>query len=164
MVVRAQEGEDCRNAVARASGSRRGFIVFFIYLLLGPPLGALVFYLGLIGYSVIDNGFGNSSGWAVADAVEFVVAFFSLLWVITLFSYFFGGLQAAGTGLILAILSRDGGRFGYGLAFMAALVPSFLGAALLAGDAPGFAVALFATGLVASFLLRFLFRKRFGRA
>ena len=164
MVVHVQEDKGYVSVAADTPRGRRRFIVFFIYLLLGPPLGALVFYLGLIGYSFIESGFGNpSDGMSVAAVAEFVVAFFSFLWVIVFFSYFAGGLQAAGTGLILAVVSKDGGRFGYNLAFLAALVPSFLGAVLFAGDTPGFAVAMFVTGIVASLLLRLLFRERFRR-
>ena len=139
-------------------------LVFFIYMIAGPPIGGALFLLGFMGYGIFaETGPTFLSKFDETAVLRFFATLPMIFGFTLLFGYFLGGLQAAGAGLILTLMSDKNGRFGYGLAFLAAIVPSLLGAWLWMGDAPGFAAILFSLGLAASLVLRFLFRKRFGR-
>lgn len=138
-------------------------MIFFIYLIFGPPVGGIAFVAGFMGYDFITQFV--ASEWIVKEqditGVAQIVALSPLyILVVIFFSYFFGGLQAAATGLIITLLSKRNGTFGYVLAFIAPLVPSMLGAWMFR-SAPGFASLLATTGVFASLAIRFLFRKRF---
>lgn len=139
-------------------------MIFFIYLIFGPPTGGLLFLLSLMAYGLIEPGPAYDPAPSESSIIDFLWGIPMFVGFVAVFGYFFGGLQAAGTGLLLTFMSKEDGRFGYGLAFLAALVPSFLGAVLFGLDAPGFAVSLFVTGVAASLVLRVLFRKRFRRS
>jgi hypothetical protein len=84
-----------------------------------------------------------------------------------LYSYFFGGLQAAATGMALGLSSR-GGRFTYVAAFVSAAVVSLIaGATMMAtmdlqsSDAAWVPWLLAVLGVLASLSLRVLFRRVF---
>ena len=143
-------------------------MIFFIYLLAGPPAGATLFVAGVVAYGIglqlsgagVGIGYNGPSETSMLQTIATIPVF----WIVaSVLSYIFGGLQAAGTGLLLTFMSGEDGRFGYGLAFFAALVPSFFGAVLFGRDAPGYFAVLFAIGVAASLILRFHFRKRFSR-
>jgi hypothetical protein len=71
--------------------------VFFIFAIAGPPLGALT----LFAIATVVNpptSFGQ------------IGTFFSGIGLVIAFSYVFGGLQAAGVGLVAAISRRLGRR------------------------------------------------------
>ncbi|WP_428409629.1 hypothetical protein [Hyphococcus sp.] len=139
-----------------AGGRGRKVATILIYLLLGPPVGGMIFAAFFSVSNVYNFLTGSSANQE--DLVSGTVGLFVLAMP---FSYMFGGLQAAMTGVIIAICTRNEGRFGYGLAFLASLVSSLVGAVIFGRDAVGFGVILVVVGVLSSLVLRFLFRKVF---
>lgn len=140
---------------------RRKVMVFFIYLIFGPPIGGIITLTSMLGYVVIEEGFGQtfSNEWFSGFPLfPFYILFLSL------WGYLFGGVQAALTGLILSISSDAGGRFGYFHALLATIPPSILaGIFLYFQERDGFVASgvLAIVSVVASLVVRFLFRNRF---
>ncbi|MFC2952843.1 hypothetical protein ACFOOP_12970 [Marinicaulis aureus] len=140
---------------------------FFIYLIAGPPIGALVFMAFLCAMAIeaafITPSLTSPSVPSEAAILGTFVSLIAFTPVALMFSYFFGGLQAAATGLLLIFLSDRQGKFSYGAAMLAAL-PSSLAALFIIGrDSIGFGVVVALIGMLSSLILRLIFRKRFGR-
>lgn len=163
-----ESGEPMAELAEARELKARKLMIFFFYLLAGPPAGATLFVAGVLAYGIglQLSGAGVGIGYYGSGETGMlqIIATIPMFWILaSVLSYIFGGLQAAGTGLLLTFMSSENGRFGYGLAIFAALVPSLLGAVMFGRDAPGYFAVLFAIGVASSLLLRFLFRKRFSR-
>lgn len=148
---------------------RRTAMVFFIYLIFGPPIGGLATILAfLVLPGILAGNFGLLGD---ASGEGFVQLVFLPVWVVmlSLWGYVFGGVQAAMTGLILAACSDLDGRFGYDRAIFATLPPSVFAGIFIGKDyvddygaGHGFlTLVLTLASIVASLALRYLFRKRF---
>ncbi len=87
------------------------FVVVLIFLLVGPPVGAIVF----LGMLAVWIGKGSDPG-----AIGSVFAFLTLYGII--FSWFIGGLPAILTGLFFAIWQTFIGRTRWTLAAIAGIV------------------------------------------
>ncbi|PQA85599.1 hypothetical protein CW354_21930 [Marinicaulis flavus] len=141
----------------------RRFAIFCVYLVLGPPVGGLFLIAGALltaGASVFTgngDGISSGSGW------DTIFGVFALTPLVLMFSYLFGGLQAAATGLFLAVFSGKEGRFGYILAVLAPVPPGLVALFVMGRDGLSGGLALGLLGILASVTLRFVFRKSFGR-
>lgn len=150
------------------TGSHREPRIIMIYALVGPPFGGMIVFLMFL----ISASFGET--WRENLHDDFSGTIFSLIGAAIGFpvmGYPFGGVQALLTGLLIKTVASSGGRFGYLTAFLA---PAFVGAAVtvlltyLYYDGVGFApisvfIAVGLIGIVASLIVRFLFRRRFGK-
>ncbi len=97
-------------------------VILLIFLLVGPPVGAIVF-LGMLAVWI-----GKSSD---PGAVGSVFAFLTLYGI--LFSWFIGGLPALLTGLVFALWQTFVGRASWGMAALVG-VGAGLMLVLVAGD------------------------------
>jgi len=136
--------------------------IFFIYLLAGPPIGALILIVagGLVSIllSSVTHPLSGNYGMSIPEVVTY---YFFATPMAMLFSYIFGGLQAAGTGLFLTFLSTEKGKFNYSAALLAPLPPSGIAFVVTGHTMAGFGVLLCILSVLSSLMLRFLFRKRF---
>jgi hypothetical protein len=163
----AEQGADISLTVR--GNFRRKAMVFFIYLMFGPPIGGLATILTFLILSAVLAGDLGLLGDASGEGV--IQLFFLPVWVVmlSLWGYLFGGVQAAMTGLILAACSDLDGRFGYDRAVIATLPPSMFAGILIGKDyvndhdaGHGFLIlVLTLASIVASLVLRYLFRERF---
>lgn len=103
----------------------------------------------------------NENEVSDASNVKTVLNVLAITPLVMLFSYVFGGLQAAATGAIIVLFARKDGGFGYSLAIIASIVPSIIGAAIFAQGSIGIGLFLVVVGVLASFVLRFTLRKSF---
>ncbi len=140
--------------------------VIVLYSIFGPPIGGLIVYLIFLAYTARNEYF-------LADfrenTLEVLTSLLGGLISFPLLAYLFGGVQALLTGALIKRLSDSDGRFGYLTAFFAAMwvgvcMSFVLSAAYFfsIGYIPVSAiVALGVLGIVASLIVRFLFRKSF---
>ncbi len=157
------------NSLAVRANFQRKAMVFFIYLIFGPPIGGLATILTFLILSAVLAGDLGLLGDASGEG--FIQLFFLPIWVVmlSLWGYVLGGVQAAMTGLILAACSDLDGRFGYDRAILATLPPSIFAGILIGKDyvndydaGHGFLTLVLAVAsIVASLVLRYIFRKRF---
>lgn len=158
-----------KHAASSNSGYRASRIVL-IYGLFGPPIGGLIVYV----YYLIDSFFLSRMPNFVDRHYDFVDAIFSIaagFIAFPLLGYAFGGVQALLTGLLIKTLAGPEGKFGYLTVLLAAtVVGASVGALLVSGyvTAIGFApitivIVLGVIGIAASIIVRFLFRRRFGK-
>ncbi len=158
----AQTPTEAAEAPRETSTGRR-LTIFGVYLVLGPPVGGLLL-IGAVLLSMSSSLFaGHGESLSGGTPLETVFGVFALTPFVIMFSYLFGGLQAAATGLILAVFSGKEGRFGYGLALLAPVPPGLAALLVMERNDWSGALALGLLGMAASFTLRFLFRKSFGR-
>ncbi|WDI30799.1 hypothetical protein PUV54_12630 [Hyphococcus flavus] len=145
-------------------GFNRRVTIFLIFLVFGPPIGGLIAIHGFLLYMILQTGLSE-----VFPEFKFQTLLGLVLWpiwafMLSLYGYIFGGIQAGVTGCILAIIADRNGRFSYQIAVMATL-PSSLLAAIhfgLRGNGELFFAAILAgVSVAASLIVRFLFRKRF---
>lgn len=134
--------------------------IFFIYFVVGPPVGGLLF-TAFFTISML-HGFVFGEVAEAGDAFfRFLGGLFVMVPLAVIFSYFFGGVQAAVTGLFISGFAPRNGRFGYLTAFVAAIGPSLAGAFLIARESIFFGTWLAAIGTLASLMVRYIFRRRF---
>ncbi|MEO1136379.1 MAG: hypothetical protein AAFW68_07190 [Pseudomonadota bacterium] len=135
--------------------------IFFIYLIFGPPIGGVIFAIGWFGALFISQI--SSTTIVPAEALWTHAQAFPLFLLLSIvFSYLFGGVQAILTGLFISAFAKRNGKFGYRMALLASFSGSLLGGLLFARDSLTFLALLTAIGVLASILIRFVFRNRFG--
>lgn len=148
--------------------------IIAIYTGLGPPIGGVLTSLSLFAVAMFEAGGGSLTGFSTR-ALESVLGLIVLIPISALYGYYLGGIQAFLTGAIIAFASRSKGGFGYVTAFLAPLAVGVVAGVLMVTDfrldftrvVPGeymMAAILAAIGVVASLILRFLFRRRFAPA
>ena len=147
-------------------GSKGGRLaIFAIYLAFGPPMGAIIFVVTIVAAGLIGRLFeiatGQPAGSSQLTDIINLLFFFSAMPIIIMLSYLFGGLQAAVTGIIIAVSSGKGRKFGYGLAFLAPVIPSAAALFVLGRGETGLGWFLGVIGVTASLAIRYLFRARF---
>lgn len=148
------------HAERKNAGNR--LFVPLIYLIVGPPIGGVyvtAFYTGFGMFAALGDpeGFGSVSSISLA-------AVSALPWVMAM-SYFFGGVQALSTGVLIALFAEPDSRFSYGTAiFTAAVVSVIVGAIMTIAWTADFlwlAVILGIISILSSLTLRLLFRGMF---
>lgn len=159
---------DIHDATAVKHEPRRRLPIIFIYALLGPPVGAIVFLSGaLLAAAYQSLKLNGWEGVSLSDALQSLAVVPVVLLYAIPFSYLFGFVQALLTGVALAELRARTGKARY---LEAVLVPLVIGAGAYAVMAAGlypvydFAAAIVAIGIAASLVLRFLFRRAFATA
>ncbi len=148
---------------------RRKALVFFIYMVFGPPIGGFATLVAVFLFGMFASGEFNFPGNVTAEDVLELLHVIIWIPMMSLWGYVFGGIQAAMTGLILAAASDLEGRFGYDKAIVATLPPSLFAGIFISKDAIPelnsengfFILVLTAAGIFASVAVRFLFRRRF---
>jgi len=139
--------------------------IILIYAVLGPPVGGLLFLLGILFISLGDGlRHAALTDLSVVGMLKGIRSFL-LFYIFTIpFSYMYGFVQALLTGAVLSELLKRRGEAGYAAAFLAPLVIG-LGAYLvfdfgLEHDR-ALAAVIVAAGVLASLVLRLLFRNAF---
>ncbi len=149
----------------KRQGYRPRSSIILIYAFLGPPVGSLLFLLGVFLFSLQDEiNYGVLADPSVLGVLKGIGAFL-LFFIFTIpFSYMFGFVQALLTGVVLSGLHNKNGKAGYLAAFLTPLGIS-AGAYAVFGFGfefgQGFAAAIAAIGVLTSLILRFLFRGAF---
>ena len=156
---------DPQKVVRPYSENRRGMIIG-LYLLVGPPIGAAIIVALLwvaMFLSFVDGGQINIDGADLSNGLG-VLAVVSVLAAPV--SYFFGGIQALVTGIIIACFSDKDGKFGYGLALLAPVAPCVAAAFVLDVERgePNWGAFFGVVGVLASLIVRLLFRQRFSKS
>ncbi len=148
--------------------------VIAIYTGLGPPIGGVLASLLLFAVAMFEAAGGSLTGFSTS-ALESVLGLIVFIPISALYGYYLGGIQAFLTGAIIAFASRSKGGFGYVTAFLAPLAVGVVAGVLIVTDfrldftrvVPGeymMAAILAAIGVVASLILRLLFRRLFAPA
>ena len=101
---------------------------FFTCLALGPPIGGLIFTLGVSFIPAMGAMAHDGAGWDVEGGL--IAAVFVSLFAIP-FSYLVGGLQAGATGLLFAAWGWNKGRPSFVVALVIAAIVT--AGALMAG-------------------------------
>ncbi len=153
----------------RLRKERQGFkpqsSIILIYALLGPPVGSVIFLLGVFLIS-LEDGF-KSVALTEPSVIETLkgVGYFILFFVFTIpFSYIYGFVQALLTGAVLSEILKRRGKAGYLAAF---LTPLVIGLGVYVISDFGIererevAAAMVVVGVLASLVLRFLFSSAF---
>lgn len=148
-----------------AKNGKRGNIILF-YIFVGPPVGGMLVFLYLFVFSLLSGAADFWTDSFFKEPLEALSTFAGNFILVTLLSYVFGGVQALATGLLISTISGPEGNFSY---VVALIIPAIVGATVMLALAEayqmplGIGAFLGAIGVGASILIRFLFRRRFGK-
>lgn len=160
---------DAPNQYANENSSKSAALrrrkVFFIYVIFGPPIGAIIVVFTVLVVTMYDGGIDLTYGSWI-ELIQALSWFLMITLFALMYSYLVGGVQAALTGVIVACLSSNNGRFGYGLALAAPALVGLVAGIVLAyplNTGAQLSAYLGVIGVLANLAIRFLFRKRFRR-
>lgn len=155
------------DAYKEQSTQLRRLPIILIYGFLGPLVGGFLFLLGSAVFVLaIEIKRDGLAALSFAEVLPFLASFF-LLWIFSIpFSFLFGFVQALLTGLALAEWRMQTGRVTYFDAGLAAFIIGIIACLVLAGPletSHAFAVSVAIIGILASLILRFVFRAVFAK-